>query len=116
MQAGASAYICKPLHPPELLGQLCAFLQLADVKSARAKAAAERAAAEELARHRSRLSVDADGVGRAALLYVERLCRSRAFTAYADKGGTRASFERDWKALFAELARELERAHVHAIE
>jgi hypothetical protein len=53
---------------------------------------------------------------RAALLAVDRICRTSAFTAYADKGRTRASFERGWDALFADLAAEFERAHVHASE
>ena len=48
-----------------------------------------------------------------ALGAVERLCKTRAFTAYADKGGTRANFERSWEALFADLAVEL---HVPVIE
>ena len=44
---------------------------------------------------------------------VERLCKTCAFTAYADTGGTRAKFERSWDALFADLAAEL---HVPVIE
>jgi DNA-binding response OmpR family regulator len=116
LHAGASAYICKPLDPPELLRQLRVFLELAEIKSARATVAAKRGVNEELARYRTQLTTHDDVARRSALLAVERLCRARAFTAYADKGGTRASFERGWDALFAGLAAEFERAHVHAIE
>jgi DNA-binding response OmpR family regulator len=116
LHAGASAYICKPLDPPELLRHLRVLLEMAKIKTAGATLAAKRAVNEELARHRTQSPAHADAARRAALSAVERTCRSRAFAAYADKGGTRASFERGWEALFAEVAAELEEAHVHAIE
>jgi DNA-binding response OmpR family regulator len=116
LQAGASAYMCKPLKPPELLSDLRVFLERAEIKSARAAVAAKRAVNKELARHGTQLCTHADAARRAALFAVERICRTRAFTAYAVKGGTRASFERGWDALFAGLSAEFVRSQVHAIE
>jgi DNA-binding response OmpR family regulator len=116
LQAGASAYICKPLDPPELLRQLRVFVELAEIKSACAMVAARRAVNEELVRQRTQLPPHAEAARGGARPALERICRCTAFAAYADQGGTRASFERGWDALFGDLAGELERAHVHAIE
>lgn len=113
LQAGANAYICKPVEPAELLKHLRVLTELADLESARATAAARSAVAKELKRHDAQRFQGVGSVRAMALGAVERLCKTRAFTAYADKGGTRANFERSWEALFADLAAEL---HVPVIE
>ena len=113
LQAGANAYICKPIEPAELLKHLRVLTELAELESARATAAATSAVAKELKRHDARLLQGAGSVRESALAAIECLCKTRAFTAYADEGGTRANFERSWEALFAGLAAEL---HVPVIE
>ena len=113
LQAGANAYMCKPVEPAEFLKHLRVLTELAELESARATAAARSAVAKELKRHEAQLFQRVVSMRQVALGAVERLCKTRAFTAYADTGGTRANFERSWDALFADRAAEL---HVPVIE
>jgi DNA-binding response OmpR family regulator len=108
LQAGVNAYICKPFDPPELLRQLRVQLALAEIGSKRASAAAKAAIADELARRRAELLTHSGAVRQATLCALERICRTKAFTAYAQKAGTRANFERCWDRWFFDVVAEFD--------
>jgi DNA-binding response OmpR family regulator len=108
LQAGVNAYICKPLDPPELLGQLRVQLTLTEIESERASAAAKAAIADELARHRAELLTHGGAMRQETLCEVGSICRTKAFTGYAEKAGTRANFERCWDRWFSDVLAEFD--------
>jgi two-component system, chemotaxis family, chemotaxis protein CheY len=104
LRAGANAYVSKPLEPSELLRQLRVLLAMTDIERTGATAAARAAIGDELTRHGAELLKSAGAARQATFRAVERICRTKAFVAYSERGGTRANFERCWNEWFSDVA------------
>jgi DNA-binding NarL/FixJ family response regulator len=100
-RAGASAYVCKPINPPLLVGKLRALLELAALESARARPELNRVLEEEFTRRVDQLwnrtGADIEGARRS----MERTCRPKAAAAFIKAGGTRAYLDRYWNVAFS---------------
>ena len=99
-RAGASAYVCKPIDPPAMVGKLRVLLALAALESARAKQELVRVLHEEFARRTDDIRKRTGATRGSARRAMERICRSKAAAAFISAGGTRAYLERYWATAF----------------
>jgi CheY-like chemotaxis protein len=112
-KAGASAYLCKPIDPPRLLGQLRVLLELAERESTRARLEAQRAIQEDLARRTADVFKRTGISTQLACRAIERGAKVKAFHAFAVCGGTRAHFTRWWPVAFANAWASFEQQREH---
>ena len=103
LRAGASAYLAKPIDPPQFMRQARIALEITDLQSVRAKVDEERAVQDELvrlseiAKARTLIALEAAGES------MKRTARAKALKAFVESGGTRANFERWWPQLSESL-------------
>ena len=113
LQAGASAYIEKPIDGDVLVVKLRGLLEFSSSESGRAAKRAERAFLEELSRRG--VTATTSGGKKEALarvgataVSIQRTAHARAHKTFIDEGGTRARFDRWWatdcEALFPAAA------------
>lgn len=101
ISAGAVRFLVKPLDPTLLRSTVNLLLKLAELETARAKAAEEKAIMEQLEeRSRCAGAAAAAAGGRDAQ---ERMLRAKAYRAFREAGGNRANFERLWPATAEQL-------------
>jgi twitching motility two-component system response regulator PilH len=101
LRAGASAYLCKPVDPKRLLGELRVLLELGDLESLQARVEEERAIQEELSRRSAALAQRTKEAQRTAARALERISKAKAAHAFWLARGTRANFERWWPIVYA---------------
>jgi DNA-binding response OmpR family regulator len=100
LNAGANAYLAKPVDPKELRSKVRAFVTLADLESLHAKIAEERAIQDELERRAAHLRERAAAAQRLSAAAFERIARVKAYKAFLEGRGTRAHFDRWWPQVF----------------
>ena len=103
-----NAYLCKPLDPPELVSKLRVLLALTQIESTGQALQPMRRSPMSWARHRAELPTHSGDVGQETLCALASICRSKAFTAHAEKAGTRANFARCWDRWFSDVVAEFD--------
>ena len=99
-RAGANAYFLKPVDPQLLKEHATRFLELATQRDKAAHEAARAALEQELEKRFSVLGSDLFNDRFDHTL--KRIARGKAREAFLGSGGTLASFERRWDALWAQ--------------
>jgi DNA-binding response OmpR family regulator len=100
LNAGATAFLIKPIDPKQLRAKLLALLTSAEVESLHAKLAEELAIQAELERHAAYLRERATAARRLAEQSFERTARIKAYKAFMEARGSRVHFERWWAQVF----------------
>jgi DNA-binding response OmpR family regulator len=103
MEAGASAYLDKPLGMLQLESTVARLIQEAESRSLDARLAeitAVRAAVEE---HIAKVNARTEEYAKKSIRANEHLLRATAYSAFLDSGGIRAEFERLWPGLLSEM-------------
>lgn len=101
LNAGANAYLCQPVEAHVLRERVCHLLDRADSKSLLARREAELAADAEFTRRASAAASPAGQALTSPPAATERAARKKAYKAFIESGGTRASFERWWAQILA---------------
>lgn len=99
LRAGADLFLTAPLDCSMLRERLAALLRSREANEARAHAAAQRATNAEIRRLLSASNALTTPVTAALSKIVERAARAKGLDAFLTVGGTRASFERKWRAI-----------------
>jgi DNA-binding response OmpR family regulator len=102
MRAGATVYLSKPLDAAALRNRVHDLLRMSEIESLHARIEEERVLQEELTRRAQQAIAMAEFSRDKAARAIERGARAKAFRAFVERGGTRASFERTWSQLFAQ--------------
>ncbi|HYC46695.1 MAG TPA: response regulator [Burkholderiales bacterium] len=99
ISAGAVRFLVKPLDPTLLRSTVNLLLKLAELETARAKAAEQKAIMDALG-ERAELArrTAAAGAARADQAR-QHMVRAKAYRAFREAGGNRANFERLWPEL-----------------
>jgi DNA-binding response OmpR family regulator len=100
LNAGATAYLIKPVDPQVLTARLLGLLTAAEVESLHARLAEELAIQSELERHAAFLRDRAAAAQRLAEQSLERTARTKAYRAFMEARGSRIHFERWWAQVF----------------
>ncbi len=103
-KAGASAYVCATGGPETLCDELATLLNLAELRSLRAKADEERAIQEELERRVVVAISRAERARSLAAEATERAARAKAYACFTQAGGTPGHFDRWWPGVFSSVA------------
>jgi DNA-binding response OmpR family regulator len=100
INAGASAYLVKPVDPSRLLAELHVLLEVRDLESIRARVEENQAVQHELERRASDVIKRTQAARHSAVIALERSAKAKAAVAFAKSGGTRSNFERWWPGMF----------------
>ena len=106
LAAGAVRFLVKPVDPSLLRSTVNLLLKLAELETARAKAAEGKAIEEALHQrgHNARAAAN-EGAQQAALAR-ERIARAKAYRAFREAGGNRANFERLWPETARQISKD----------
>jgi DNA-binding response OmpR family regulator len=99
--AGASAYLVKPIDAALLRIQVKGLLVKATLENLRAVTEEERLVQEELMKRAAEMRVIAAHARATARSAIERSTRMKALRAFVEAGGTIGHFERVWEPIYA---------------
>jgi CheY-like chemotaxis protein len=108
LRAGASACLCDPVDAPALKRHLRVLREIAGLHEPSATVQAQLALSDELTERVAELLRRTGKAPEAAMRSIERTAKHKAFRAFVQRGGTLASFERAWPAMFGDAWRSKE--------
>jgi CheY-like chemotaxis protein len=103
MNAGANAFLVKPIDPLQLREQVRSLVTAANLESLRARVEEERAIQEELDRRAEEMKQRSATALEAARAAIERATRIKALKVFLDAGGTLGNFERAWSPTYTQV-------------
>ena len=104
MEAGASAYLDKPLGMLQLEATVARLIREAESRSWDARLAEITALKDSINEHIAKVDARTEEYAKKAIRANEHLLRARAYSAFLDSGGIRAEFERLWPGLLSEMS------------
>ena len=104
--AGANAYLVKPVDPALLRSQVKDLLMKAMLENLKAVTEEERLVQEELMKRAAEMRAIAANARASALNAIERSTRLKALKAFLDAGGTIGHFDRAWEPMYASVRGE----------
>jgi DNA-binding response OmpR family regulator len=103
MEAGASAYLDKPLGMLELETTVTRLIQEAESRNMDARLAELTAVRAAINEHIAELKARTEEHAKTTMRAREHLLRATAYSAFTESGGIRAEFERLWPNLLSEM-------------
>jgi len=103
MEAGASAYLDKPLGMLQLEATVARLIREAESRSWDARLAEITALKDSINEHIAKVDAGTRDCANRAVRANEHLFRARAYSAFIDAGGIKAEFERLWPGLLSEM-------------